>query len=236
MGDLTTLEKTRLGRLLTYKGIIDEHQLRVALRIQRESGQRLGEILIEWGAINQRQLNRLLRKQQYHRWVAAAVACFVPIVPHFAYAGAAGALGSSSSASASISLTIPSKLKVSNLSDMVFDNKDQNSFSEPVCISGEGVTAYHISAQGSGDYGKYTLANKSGDTIEYDVSFKNSLFGRSKGRSLNADASPYQVPTSEYNCGGQDTSAISVNFNQQNRRLVNQGNFSGVLTVTIAVE
>jgi type IV pilus assembly protein PilB len=52
-----------LGSLLVRDGLLSEEQLEIALVLQQESGQRLGEILIERGDVTRAQLARLLAEQ-----------------------------------------------------------------------------------------------------------------------------------------------------------------------------
>lgn len=53
--------KEYLGQLLIHYGKIDEAQLRAALKVQRESGGRLGEILIETEVLTQAEVLEVLR-------------------------------------------------------------------------------------------------------------------------------------------------------------------------------
>ena len=53
--------KEYLGQLLIHYGKIDEPQLRAALQVQRESGGRLGEILVSTGVLPQEDVLQILR-------------------------------------------------------------------------------------------------------------------------------------------------------------------------------
>jgi hypothetical protein len=55
--------KTRLGLLLLQNNLIRPLTLLGALKQQEVTGQRLGEILIEWGLLNRRQIEIALRFQ-----------------------------------------------------------------------------------------------------------------------------------------------------------------------------
>jgi hypothetical protein len=75
-------EKSRLGRLLVGRGYLSETQLEEGLRLQRQSGDKLGEILIQAGWITQRDLNRVLKQQSRYRKAAALVTVVaVPFQP-----------------------------------------------------------------------------------------------------------------------------------------------------------
>lgn len=64
-------EKSRLGRLLVNRGYMSEGQVEEGLRRQRESGKRLGEVLIAAGWITERELGRVLKHQSRYRSAAA---------------------------------------------------------------------------------------------------------------------------------------------------------------------
>lgn len=53
--------KEYLGQLLIHYGKLDESQLRAALQVQRESGGRLGEILVSTGVLPEEEVLQLLR-------------------------------------------------------------------------------------------------------------------------------------------------------------------------------
>ncbi len=66
-------EKSRLGRLLVNRGYLSEGQIEEGLRLQRESGKRLGEVFIAAGWITERELGRVLKHQSRYRSAAAMV-------------------------------------------------------------------------------------------------------------------------------------------------------------------
>jgi len=71
-------EKSRLGRLLINRGYLSEGQLDEALLLQRETGQRLGEVLIAAGWVTDKELHRVLKHQARYR-NAAALATMVTL-------------------------------------------------------------------------------------------------------------------------------------------------------------
>lgn len=77
-------EKSRLGRLLVGRGYLSEAQLDEGLLLQRETGQRLGEVFVQSGWITERELYRVLKHQARYRNAAAFVAMvtlpFQPLV------------------------------------------------------------------------------------------------------------------------------------------------------------
>lgn len=66
-------EKSRLGRLLVNRGYLSEAQLEQGLALQRETGERLGEVFTRLGWISERDLDRVLRHQARYRNAAALV-------------------------------------------------------------------------------------------------------------------------------------------------------------------
>ncbi|MBK1874817.1 MULTISPECIES: pilus assembly protein PilB [Marinobacter] len=66
-------EKSRLGRLLVNRGYLSESQVEEGLRLQRESGIRLGEVFITAGWITEKELGRVLKHQSRYRSAAAMV-------------------------------------------------------------------------------------------------------------------------------------------------------------------
>lgn len=82
-------QKSRLGTLLTHRGLISRQQLDEALTLQAKSGERLGEILIGKGWLTEKQLNKILRRQSRVRLIAAVGAVLLgPMQPFMANANA----------------------------------------------------------------------------------------------------------------------------------------------------
>lgn len=80
-------EKSRLGRLLVNRGYLSDSQLDEGLRLQRETGQRLGEVFVESGWITERELHRVLKHQTRYRNAAALVTMVVlPFQPMISFA------------------------------------------------------------------------------------------------------------------------------------------------------
>ena len=66
MSELTTMEsaaKRRLGDIFVERGLIDQAQLDEALSVQRETGGKLGEILVELGFITRVALAGVITEQ-----------------------------------------------------------------------------------------------------------------------------------------------------------------------------
>lgn len=84
-------EKSRLGLLLINRGYLSEPQLQAGLRLQRDSGQRLGEVLVQAGWISDRELLRVLKHQSRYRNAAAFFAMVtLPFQPLVSFAASNG--------------------------------------------------------------------------------------------------------------------------------------------------
>ncbi len=82
-------QKSRLGTLLTHRGLISRQQLDEALTLQAQSGERLGEVLINKGWLTEKQLSKVLRRQSRVRLIAAVGAVLLgPMQPFMANANA----------------------------------------------------------------------------------------------------------------------------------------------------
>ncbi|NRA23020.1 MAG: hypothetical protein HRU08_00785 [Oleispira sp.] len=66
---------TRLGQILLARDAITEHQLELALEYQALHGQPVGLCLIDLGFIDQKTLNRALRRQSWLKPCAACLTC-----------------------------------------------------------------------------------------------------------------------------------------------------------------
>jgi len=56
--------EARIGALLVHDGSVTASEVRSALRLQEQSGRRLGDLLMERGAVSRLQLERVLAKQK----------------------------------------------------------------------------------------------------------------------------------------------------------------------------
>lgn len=80
-------EKSRLGRLLVNRGYLSGTQLEEGLQLQRETGQRLGEVFVQSGWITERELHRVLKHQKRYRNAAALVTMVaLPFQPMVSFA------------------------------------------------------------------------------------------------------------------------------------------------------
>jgi len=66
-------KKSQLGQLLLKKNLISEDQLAQAIALQKNTGQRLGDIFTELEIVTQRQIQSILKRQRSVRRAAAIV-------------------------------------------------------------------------------------------------------------------------------------------------------------------
>ncbi|MCW7555985.1 hypothetical protein NX722_25825 [Endozoicomonas gorgoniicola] len=72
--------KSRLGRILLKRGYVSEAQLKKATELQKQTGQRLGEVLLEMKDISLFQLRRALSNQTRIRFASSlAIALLQPL-------------------------------------------------------------------------------------------------------------------------------------------------------------
>ena len=94
---------------------------------------------------------------------AAVVAVAIAATATTATAATQGSLGSTSTGSVSISASIPSRVRISGLSDVAFTNVDPSldaANAQDVCVwSNTSTKGYRITASGSGTANAFTLAN-----------------------------------------------------------------------------
>jgi len=77
-------KKSQLGQLLIKKKLISEDQLNRAIDHQKNTGQKLGDILTEWNLVTQRQIEGMLRKQKNLRRIATIVTAFMAPIQVYA--------------------------------------------------------------------------------------------------------------------------------------------------------
>jgi hypothetical protein len=105
-----------------------------------------------------------------------------------AYAATQGTTGATSTGSISISASVPSRARISGLSDVAFPNQDPStaaSDAQNVCVwSNTATKGYTIEASGSGAANAFTLANGA-LTVPYSVEW-NASSGQTSGTALTA--------------------------------------------------
>ena len=157
-----------------------------------------------------------------------------------ARASTQGSLGSTSTGSVSISASIPSRVRISGLSDVAFTNADPTidaANAQNVCVwSNTGTKGYQLTATGSGSSNAFTLANAS-LTVPYTVEWNGSS-GQTSGTALatgTASASLISTATHQTCTAGPSSSAsLIVGMSTTDLQSMEAGlNYTGSLTLLV---
>ena len=104
-----------------------------------------------------------------------------------------GALGATSTGTVSISASVPTRARITGLSDVAFTNQDPGTpaaSAQDVCVwSNTATKAYTITATGSGTASAFTLTNGSG-TVPYSVEWSDTS-GATSGTATIAGAASW---------------------------------------------
>jgi hypothetical protein len=126
-----------------------------------------------------------------------------------------GSLGATSTGTVAISASVPTRARISGLSDVAFTNQDPSTAAasaQDVCVWSNTTTkAYTITATGSGTASAFTLTNGSG-TVPYSVEWAGTS-GATSGTALvagTASGSQTSAATNQICASGPVASASLV--------------------------
>ena len=228
-------QNSRLGNILLKRQLVTQNQLEQALIFQQENELRLGEALLKMELIDRRQLKSALRKQS---WLRVATTCLTlsltPFTP--AFASTQGKLDRTSTATTQISLTIlPDTVNNTN-SDISFKNTTSQ-ISDGLCTSNFNTDIYSISATGSGNKGEFILKDGDQEEIDYDVSYKylGEEFKDIRGSDKPIYFNNTNQSNSSFGCFDADRNRLKIALNDKEDK-VDNSNYTGILTITIAAE
>jgi hypothetical protein len=131
-----------------------------------------------------------------------------------ASAATQGSLGSTSTGSIGISASVPSRARITGLSDVAFTNQDPAtaaSNAQDVCVwSNTATKAYTITATGSGTASAFTLSNGTG-TVPYSVAWASTA-GQTSGSALTAGTASASLTSAatNQNCSSAPTASASL--------------------------
>lgn len=178
-------------------------------------------------------------------WSAAAVASAVLLVNSTpAFASTQGSLGSTSTGSIGIQVSVPSRVRISGLTDVSFLNADPTvtaSSAQNVCVwSNTSTRGYNITALGSGTGNAFTLGGTGLSAVPYNVAWSSSS-GQSSGNALTAGTAATGLisAASSQNCGSGATSSASLVVSISSATLQTMSanaNYTGTLTLVVAPE
>lgn len=170
--------------------------------------------------------------------IGAALAC--SLYSGQASAATQGALGATSTGSVTITASVPSRARITGLSDVDFSNQNPGSAAsdaQDVCVwSNTATKAYTVVATGSGAANAFTLTNGS-NTVAYSVEWASST-GQTGGTALatgTASASLTSTATHQTCTSGPAASAsLIVGIATNDLGTMDAGsNYTGTLTLLV---
>lgn len=181
-----------------------------------------------------------LRSFSHNAGLAALLAA---VAASGAPAATQGSLGTTSTGSVSISASVPSRVRISGLSDVAFTNADPSvdaSNAQNVCVwSNSSTNGYRVTASGSGAGSAFTLANAS-LTVPYTVEWSASS-GQTSGSALTAGTALTGLTSTATNpnCASGPSSSASLIVKIASADLQGMAastSYTGTLTLLVAPE
>lgn len=168
------------------------------------------------------------------------LACSAMAIPGTAQAATQGTAGSTSSGSVAISATVPGRVQISGLTDVVFGTVDPASAAssaENVCVwsntSGKGYT---VTASGNGASNAFTLSDGT-NALPYSVEWAASS-GQSSGTALVSGSALGGLSSTATNptcsAGPAATASLVVKMSAANLQAAVASSYTGTLTLLVA--
>jgi hypothetical protein len=157
-----------------------------------------------------------------------------------AFAASQGTLGATSTGTVAISASVPSRARITGLTDVAFTNQDPAvaaSNAQNVCIwSNTATKGYTVTATGSGAASAFTLTNGSG-TVPYTVEWAGSS-GQTTGTALSTGTASAALTTTAVNqtCSAAPatTASLIVGISTASLGTMDAGsNYTGTLTLVV---
>lgn len=179
------------------------------------------------------------RRARWEITLAGAIAlCGLPVGQ--ASAATDGSLGATSTGTVAISASVPTRARITGLSDVAFTNQDPGtaaSDAQDVCVWSNTTTkAYTITATGSGSGSAFTLTNGTG-TVPYSVEWAASS-GATSGAALSAGTASGSLVSAATNqiCASGPAASASLVVKMATADLgtmVGGSSYTGTLTLLI---
>lgn len=172
--------------------------------------------------------------------ITSALAGMVLGIATPATAATQGTLGATSTGSVAISASVPSRARITGLSDIAFTNQDPTvaaSNAQDVCVwSNTATKAYTVTATGSGAASEFTLSNGSA-TVPYSVEWA-STSGQTTGTVLSTGTASASLTSAATNqtCSSAPAASASliVGISTANLSTMTAGSsYTGTLTLLI---
>ncbi|MFD1952072.1 hypothetical protein ACFSGX_14960 [Sphingomonas arantia] len=181
----------------------------------------------------------LARLRTTARAGSVALACMGAVIAAPVSAATQGSLGATSTGSIQISVSVPSRVQITGLSDITLANVEPNTpaiSSQNNCVwSNTATKGYTITATGSGASGAFTLASGVLPPVAYDVQW-NQASGQTAGTTLTpGTVSTGYVSTALIpGCATGSSSSMTVTIaTAQLQTMPSLTNYTGTLTLLV---
>jgi hypothetical protein len=151
-----------------------------------------------------------------------------------------GTLGATSTGIINISVSVPNRARITNLSDITITNQDPNTAvnnAQNVCVwSNTATKKYTVTASGSGTASAFTLASTT-LTVPYSVQWSGSS-GSTSGTALTAGtaSTAFTSTATDQACATAPSTSASLIVNMATADLggmQSQTNYTGTLTLVV---
>jgi hypothetical protein len=180
------------------------------------------------------------------RWtIGKAVLAFAAVSPVMmspASAATQGTLGATSTGTVTITVSVPSRVQITALSDVTFSNVDPTTTATSTqnnCVwSNTATKGYTITATGGGTGGAFTLRSGALAPVTYNVQWNQST-GQSTGTALTAGApsSTFVSTATTPTCATSPTTSSSLIVSIPSAQLLNMAsltNYTDTLTLLVS--
>lgn len=173
-------------------------------------------------------------------FMLAAISCLITAAP--ASAATQGTLGATSTASVTITVSVPSRVQITALTDVAFTNVDPTTNAtnaQSNCVwSNTATKGYTITATGDGTAGAFTLKSGSLTPISYNVQW-NQATGQNTGTALatGTASSTFNSTATTPTCVTAPTTSSSLIVSIPSAQLLNMASlttYTGVLTLLVS--
>jgi hypothetical protein len=157
-----------------------------------------------------------------------------------AFAASQGTLGATSTGSISITASVPSRARITGLSDVDFTNQDPATAAanaQNLCVwSNTATKGYTVTASGSGASSAFTLSNGS-NTVPYSVEWAATT-GQTTGAAVTTGTSTSSLTSTatSQNCssGAASTASLVVRISTTDLATMSAGtSYTGTLTLLV---
>lgn len=170
-----------------------------------------------------------------------AVVCMCALqIATGAVAATPGTLGATSTGTVDISATVPGRVQISGLSDIVFGTIDPTAAAanaQNVCVwSNTSGRAYSITASGSGSGGGFAITDGTNE-LDYGVEWAGAP-GQSSGTALTPAGTLTGLSSAAVNpscsAGAGESASLIVRMTASELQAAVAGSYTGTLTLVVA--